>query len=155
MTFPCPIRYAVVGLVMLPAGMARADDSTDNAERAADVLRQHCAACHTGPKARGGVTILDRAALLSSGVVVNNNREKSELWQLAACGTMPPGDRPKLAPEDIAVLGKWIDGGAPVMIDTLLGQVKLGTTHWATVPKPSRAKRAMVGMMPSLRAASK
>jgi hypothetical protein len=27
----------------------------------------------------------------------------------------------------------WIEGGLPVTIDTLLGHVKLGMTHWATI----------------------
>jgi serine/threonine-protein kinase len=103
----------LIGLLLPHA--ARADRQTDLAERAADVLRQRCAACHTGPKARGGLSILDHKALLQGrAVVVEKNHEKSELWQLVECGTMPPGDRPKLTPPEIAALGDWIDGGAPV-----------------------------------------
>src|SRR5262245_52921991 len=48
----------------------------------------------------------------------------------------------------------WIDGGLPVIIDTLLGQVKLGITHSATALNPVCLKRAMFGTIPSLSARS-
>src|SRR5262249_27790776 len=48
----------------------------------------------------------------------------------------------------------WIDGGLPVIIDTLLGQVKLGITHSATALNPVCIKRAMFGTIPSLSARS-
>jgi hypothetical protein len=46
-------------------------------------------------------------------------------------------------------------GGLPVTIDTLLGQVKLGMTHWAIVLKPVCMKRATLGTIPSVSARSK
>ncbi len=49
----------------------------------------------------------------------------------------------------------WIEGGLPVMIETLFGQVKLGITHSAMVLKPSLMKRATFGMIPSSSARSK
>src|SRR5580704_2565808 len=39
----------------------------------------------------------------------------------------------------------WMEGGAPVTIDTLLGQVKLGITHCAIALNPVAIKRAMFG----------
>jgi hypothetical protein len=48
----------------------------------------------------------------------------------------------------------WIDGGLPVIIDTLLGQVKLGMTHSATALNPVFLKRATFGRIPSLSARS-
>src|SRR5215510_14481456 len=49
----------------------------------------------------------------------------------------------------------WIEGGLPVTIDTLLGQVKLGMTHWAIALNPVFMKRATLGMIPSFSARSK
>src|SRR6266702_701143 len=49
----------------------------------------------------------------------------------------------------------WIEGGLPVTIDTLLGQVKLGMTHWAIALNPVSMKRATLGTIPSLSARSK
>src|SRR5262249_26886960 len=49
----------------------------------------------------------------------------------------------------------WIEGGLPVTIDTLLGQVKLGMTHWAIALNPVSMKRATLGTIPSLSAWSK
>src|SRR5215831_21402607 len=49
----------------------------------------------------------------------------------------------------------WIEGGLPVTIDTLLGQVKLGMTHWAIALNPVSMKRATLGMIPSFSARSK
>ncbi len=41
------------------------------------------------------------------------------------------------------------EGGLPVTIETLLGQVKLGITHWATPENPVRMKRAVLGTTPA------
>src|SRR5260370_14661136 len=49
----------------------------------------------------------------------------------------------------------WTEGGLPVTIDTLLGQVKLGITHWAIALNPVSMKRATLGTIPSLSARSK
>src|SRR5207247_8055327 len=45
-------------------------------------------------------------------------------------------------------------GGLPVIIDTLLGQVKLGITHSAIALNPVFIKRATFGRIPSLSARS-
>jgi len=47
------------------------------------------------------------------------------------------------------------DGGLPVTIDTLLGQVKLGITHCAVAAKPALIKRAVFGTMPAASARSR
>ena len=49
----------------------------------------------------------------------------------------------------------WTLGGAPVAIDMLLGQVKLGMPQCATPLKPESMKRATLGMHPAARAAAK
>src|SRR5215510_13560843 len=49
----------------------------------------------------------------------------------------------------------WIEGGLPVTIDTLLGQVKLGMTHRAIALNPVSMKRATLGMIPFFSARSK
>ena len=46
-------------------------------------------------------------------------------------------------------------GGAPVAMEILLGQVKLGMPQWAMALKPLAMKRDTVGTAPALAAASK
>jgi len=43
----------------------------------------------------------------------------------------------------------WTDGGLPVAIDMLLGQVKLGTSPSTTAPNPFFMNRATFGRIPS------
>ena len=46
-------------------------------------------------------------------------------------------------------------GGAPVAMEMLLGQVKLGMPQWATALKPLAMNRAMAGITPACWAAVK
>ena len=105
------VALGLIGL-LLP-GTARADKQADLAAGAAKVLRQRCAECHSGAKARGGVNLDYASRLQESKVILKNDHQGSELWQLVECGTMPPGDRPKLSAAEVTTLREWIDGGAP------------------------------------------
>jgi mono/diheme cytochrome c family protein len=84
------------------------------------ILRQHCGECHTGTKLKGGFSLNDRAALLHGSengkVVVPGNSATSRLIELVESKDsddwMPPKG-PRVPPEQIAVLRKWVDAGVP------------------------------------------
>jgi WD40 repeat protein len=58
--------------------------------------------------------VLDRERLVARGKLIPGAAEKSPLFRRVESGKMPPpGEAPRPTADDIAVLKKWIDGGAP------------------------------------------
>jgi WD40 repeat protein/mono/diheme cytochrome c family protein len=87
----------------------------DMATRAQAILRTHCATCHAeGGAGKGGFDyLLDRERLVARHQVVPGKASDSPLLQRIEQGEMPPGKRPRLGVEEVAVLRRWIDAGAP------------------------------------------
>jgi serine/threonine-protein kinase len=100
----------LAGLGLGPAAHARTDE--DKAEHAADVLRKHCVQCHGGPSPKADLAVLNFDLLQKRKLVRPGDPDGSELWQLVECGTMPPGNRPKLLPAERQNLADWIKAGA-------------------------------------------
>ena len=83
------------------------------------VFRERCYGCHGTGEAEAGLRLDDREAALGEGAngrrVVPRNPEGSELYRrVAGLGTrerMPMGGR--LAPQEIALIRRWIEEGAP------------------------------------------
>src|SRR5262249_15595690 len=95
---------------------------TPNAEdatlwpKAQAILKQHCAACHgIDGAAKGGFGyVLDRDRLIARGKIVAGDAAESELYQRVHAGEMPPaGKQPRPAKEEVVLLKRWIDAGAP------------------------------------------
>lgn len=105
---------AMLGLVLCEARGA----GPDFAHEVVPVLREYCAECHTGGKAKGGLSMNTRASLLRGGengpVVVPGDAQASKLMKLVATedeeDRMPPKGR-RVPPEKIAILGAWIEDG--------------------------------------------
>jgi hypothetical protein len=88
------------------------------------VLRKSCVKCHSGPKASGRYRLNSRKSAIRGGVsgtaVVPGRSEESLLVQVVADAVAgsempPPRQRkryPKLTPEQIELLRRWIDQGA-------------------------------------------
>jgi mono/diheme cytochrome c family protein len=94
---------------------ARADDAA-LAARVKEIFRGHCLECHGGAKTNGGVKILDHALLLEKEKLVPKKPDESAVFVLPSATddtVMPPQGRPKLPPEDIDAIRKWILAGAP------------------------------------------
>ncbi len=68
------------------------------------ILAHHCAACHTAGSAKGGVTIFSEPGKLNLSV------NKLALWDAAEKQEMPPGDKPKVHPDDLKILREWARG---------------------------------------------
>lgn len=80
------------------------------------VLRDNCFRCH-GEKEKGGLRLNSRQAILSAGESENpavkpGHADESELIAQVESGAMPPTDT-KLSQEEISILRRWIDQGAP------------------------------------------
>jgi hypothetical protein len=83
------------------------------------LLKAHCYHCHgEGGKKEGGVDFRLRRFMLhktaDGPVLVPGNTHASRMLELVKSGDMPKGEK-KLAPEEIALLEKWIAGGAPTV----------------------------------------
>src|SRR5262245_2704293 len=94
---------------------ARADDA-DLAAKAQAVLKANCYSCHgQDGAAKGGFGyVLDRERLVGRGKVVPGKPAESELYQRVEAGEMPPEKQtPRPGADDVAVLRRWIEAGAP------------------------------------------
>ncbi|MDE0959987.1 MAG: PSD1 and planctomycete cytochrome C domain-containing protein [Planctomycetota bacterium] len=142
---PLPI-WALAGLLIwsscgLSGGLILRDNDETTlpinfSDQVRPILSQHCFACH-GPdekSRKAGLSLLDFASAtrtLESGytAIVAGNREESELW-LRITSTddpMPPSkEHDELSPEQVEILGRWIDEGAEF------------APHWAYLsPRPT------------------
>ena len=107
------IAPAVAGLLLF-AGTAAA--AVDFSHDVVPILRKHCVACHGGKEAKGGFSLNTRQLVLESEALVPGKAGESRLIELVtstnADEQMPPKDRPRLSPKEIATLRAWIDQGA-------------------------------------------
>ena len=89
---------------------------TELAAEARTILKTACHRCHgdDGTVEGGFSYVLDRQQLVSRKQVVPNAAAQSRLIRRIQSGEMPPeGETPTLTKEQIAVLVKWVDAGAP------------------------------------------
>ena len=108
------------------------------------VLVARCLSCHGGEKAKGGLRLDSRQALMQGGengpVVVPGRPQQSRLMTAIRHGDenlkMPPGGR--LPDRDIASLEKWIELGAPwpqqLQLAPADALAKAAARHWAFQP---------------------
>ncbi len=110
-----PFIILAITLFLLPSLQA-----VDFVHEVMPILKEHCAECHTGNKKKGGLAINTRAELLAGGengaVAVSGDSAKSHMIMLITSNDdsewMPPKG-PRLPPEKIAILKKWIDADLP------------------------------------------
>lgn len=87
------------------------------------ILRDSCTTCHNNQKYKGKFSMASYESLLQGGkssraAVVPGEHEESELYRRVILArqdddVMPPGENEPLADSEIALLGWWIDLGAP------------------------------------------
>jgi mono/diheme cytochrome c family protein len=93
-------------------------------DRVGPLLKQRCLACHGDDpqKIKGGLDLRSREAMLRGGesgepAVAPGASGESPLYLAVMredpAAAMPPKDNDRLAPEDVAAIRSWIDGGAP------------------------------------------
>jgi mono/diheme cytochrome c family protein len=105
-------------LLLFPAGAVASGPDTKEglATRAQAVLKANCYRCHGQngvAKAKFGY-VLDRDKLVARNKVVPGSPAESELYQRVESGEMPPpGKGPRPGKDDVALLKRWIEAGAP------------------------------------------
>ncbi len=117
------------------------------------ILSEHCIKCHGGEaKLRGGLSLIDRDALLAggdSGEAVNlQSPDKSYLLEMVsykdADHEMPPNNG-KLSPASIQVLEEWVELGLAMDLTAIENALEtLGESHSAydnTINDQTRRRR--------------
>jgi mono/diheme cytochrome c family protein len=112
------IVLPAVGLLLVVAPGLRAADPEKQAlaAKAQQVLKANCYRCHGQDGSIEGSMnyVADLSKLVARKKVVPGDPAASRLFRRVEEGSMPPpGERPRPTPEDVAILKKWIEAGAP------------------------------------------
>ena len=123
LTFPQPTAqhtmmhsmwFGVLSLAAVPLSAAEVDFAHD----IVPVLKQHCGQCHTGDQQKGGLSLNTRQSVLAGGesgavIVVGKSGESELVTRIATADEtlqMPP-EGPRVPPEQVALVKRWIDEG--------------------------------------------
>lgn len=101
-----------------PADPAKPAEKVTFQDHIVSIFRTKCGKCHSAGEAKGGLVLDNYAAAMAGGasgtVVEPGNLEDSRLWLLVSHKEQPamPPKEAKLPDEALALIGKWIAGGA-------------------------------------------
>jgi tetratricopeptide (TPR) repeat protein/mono/diheme cytochrome c family protein len=101
-----------------PAASAAGPAPQALARKVRQIFQTHCHRCHgkEGANEGGFNYVLDRRQLVSRKKIVLGNAAKSKLyWRLTDPDDPmpPPGEKPRPGKDDLALIERWIDAGAP------------------------------------------
>lgn len=106
-------------LLTAPVSLTADSDVPDYASKVEPILRAYCVGCHNADDAKGDLDLSAHARLLEGGgsgpVVVAGKSGESSLTltvERKQKPFMPPKGKPAPSAEEVAVLKRWIDGGA-------------------------------------------
>lgn len=134
-------------LVLVTAVVVIADESTSSKHSTIDfrrdvfpILSQRCWECHLGGDASSGIRLDVRDEWLGEttgrpwAVVGKSHRSRViEIVEGRDPKIVMPAEGPRLKPEEIAILRRWIDNGL-AWDDELLPRPKVKSEHWAFQP---------------------
>ncbi|MDB5337494.1 MAG: hypothetical protein JWN70_3113 [Planctomycetaceae bacterium] len=105
----------------LPSWSAAADPAVSYERDVRPILKANCFHCHGGEgDAKGNLDLRLRRFIAKGGdqgpAIEPGKRGDSLLFERVSKGEMPPAGK-HLAPEQIEIIGKWIEGGAPTLRD--------------------------------------
>ena len=120
-------RAGIAGLLtvmIFGAGQARAEDKPAGKlpeisfeRHIRPILRANCLECHGDDTAKNDLDTRQARLLVRGGksgpAVVPGKSAGSLLFRRVRKGEMPPDERKKLTPAQVALIGRWIDAGAP------------------------------------------
>jgi WD40 repeat protein len=85
----------------------------------APILRKHCGNCHNADEAKSDLNLMTYQTAMTGGssgaAITPGSSQQSLLYRLVSHQdepTMPPGKK-KVPDQDISLIAKWLDGGAP------------------------------------------
>ncbi len=118
-----PGCVALLALFALAASTTAAQDAkpaekVNFTDHVLPIFRAKCGTCHSAGQAKGGLVLENYGAAMTGGasgaVVEAGDLDGSRLWALVTHKEQPamPPKEPKLPDEMLAVIQKWIDGGA-------------------------------------------
>jgi cytochrome c553 len=154
-----PLATIACAIVWLWAPLVRAEDgAVDYSRDVRPILAQNCFQCHGADEQKSGLRLDSVAATLeggNSGAAIVPGRSKESLLIQAVTGaedvTAMPPEGPRLAPEQIATIARWIDAGAPAAPDEEPppARVRRKSDHWSFQPiarpeEPSAAPAAKI-----------
>ncbi len=124
---------------VLPPAAARSDEQAALADQALSVIAARCHDCH-GPDAQeGGLRLTSRENLLAGGdsgqgTIEPGSSATSRMMRLVRGEQpdlrMPPADAAQpLSPDEIDLLARWIDAGAPWPVQA--APTNSASQHWA------------------------
>jgi len=93
------------------AGKPAAKPALTFTGQVAPILSRHCGGCHIAGR-KGGFQMTSYAGLMKTGMVQPGAGEASRLVEVILSGDMPRGGG-KVSSDDVGVLRRWIDAGAP------------------------------------------
>ena len=110
-----PLTLTILTFIVLGVGIAPAQQ--DLAQQARAIVEQHCETCHGENRAFAEFLLIQHPALIASRAVVPGNPNASSFYQrllpnLPVHQRMPLGRDP-LTPEEIQIVRRWIEAGAP------------------------------------------
>jgi hypothetical protein len=112
---PTALGALLVSLVIAPG--AASAQQVDFAHDVMPLLKQRCAKCHTSGTYKAGLSLDTREALVRSEGIVPGKADQSELIARVTADDpeerMPPAPGLPLKPEEVDVLRRWVDQGAP------------------------------------------
>ncbi len=105
-------------LLSVPARVPASSPAPDKdlGVRARAILETSCHRCHGKDGTAKGKFgfVLDRDRLVARNLIVPGRPAESELYQRVASGEMPPpGKAPRPGKDEVALLKRWIEAGAP------------------------------------------
>src|SRR5438046_3146149 len=106
----------VTMLISTPWVRAQNPEPSELAKKARDVFANTCHRCHgkSGTVEGGFSYVLDREQLVARKKIIPGSAAKSKLFHRVEVDDMPPdGEKPRLNKDDVALIKKWIDAGAP------------------------------------------
>ena len=123
------MRFSTLLVVLASAlpSSVRAADEVDFVRQIAPLLREHCLACHAGKDPKGDTDLTSAAGLKAATMLLENVSTRK----------MPP--KKPLSTEQIALVKRWIDGGAKWTgpnLNPLAPQVsqRAGADWWSLQP---------------------
>lgn len=114
------LAAAIIALASAISGTASAADEVkiNFTDHVLPIFRAKCGNCHSAGQAKGGLVLESFSATITGGasgaVVEAGDLDASRLWALITHKEQPamPPKEPKLPDDQLAIISKWIMGGA-------------------------------------------